>query len=115
MIAKAFAAIDALCAWISNTPNAAERIIAERMDRQAAIDAALIDLTRAVDDPAFIGSCAELAQLGMSAHDLDTIVHAIVNRRILKFSAGTIADLGEGGNWLDGSTRGSRPYEKEKP
>lgn len=59
----------------------------------------------------FLEACADLAQMGLSAGDLEQIAHAMTHRRILAFSAGTIADLGEAGHYLDGSTRGSKTYE----
>ncbi|KAA0979898.1 hypothetical protein FQ154_01695 [Paeniglutamicibacter gangotriensis] len=113
MSKKALAAIDALAAWINRTPTA-EEVLAERMERQAALDQSMLDLMRSVDDPAFLDACASLAQLGMSAADLEQVVHAMTRRRILAFSAGTITDLGEAGSHLDGSTRGSRTYEGDQ-
>jgi hypothetical protein len=62
----------------------------------------------------FIEACADLAQLGLSAEGVETIAHAMTRRRILAFGGGTITDLGEAGNHLDGSTRGSRTYEGDR-
>lgn len=109
-----FTAIDNLLAWISRTPSSAERMISERVQRQSALDESTINLMRAVDDPAFIDACALLAQLGLSAAQVERISHAMQHRRILAFSAGSITDLGEAGNWLDGSTRGSKTYEGDQ-
>lgn len=111
---RILAAIDALAAWISRKPTA-EEVVAERLERQEALDQSMIALMRTVDDPEFLDACAGLAQLGLSATQVETIVHAMTYRRILAFSAGTITDLGEAGHFLDGSTRGSKTYEGSRP
>lgn len=100
----------AIAAWISRKPTA-EEVVAERMRRQTELDQSMIALMRTVDDPEFLDACAGLAQLGLSATQVETIVHAMTYRRILAFSAGTMTDLGEAGHFLDGSTRGSKTYE----
>lgn len=68
------------------------------------------------ETPAFIAACVDLAQLGMTAEDINQISHAMVNRRILAFGWGDITDIGEHGTpLLSGVTRGSEPYERNQP
>lgn len=69
------------------------------------------------ETPAFIDACASLAQLGMTAEDLNQISHAMVNRRILAFGWGDITDIGERGTpgYQGGVTQGSEPYERNTP
>lgn len=100
----------AIAAWISRTPAKRKDEESER-EHQEDLAAAHKNLAQCTDDPAFIDACASLGQLGMSAEQVETIVHAMVHRRIIAFSAGTITDLGEAGHFLDGSTRGSKTYE----
>lgn len=65
------------------------------------------------DQDRYLAACTELAQMGLSARDVETIVHAMTNRRILAFSAGTIEDIGEAGRPYDGHTSGSNTYETD--
>lgn len=90
------------------------------LTRKADTDEAAIKLRAALapdQTPAFIEACASLAQLGMTAEDLNQISHAMVNRRILAFGWGDITDLGERGTpgYKGGVTRGSEPYERNNP
>lgn len=103
----------AIAAWISRAPAKHKDEEAER-EHQEDLASAHKNLTQCTNDPAFIDACASLAQLGMSASQVETIVHAMTYRRILAFSSGTITDLGEAGHYLDGSTRGSKTYEGDQ-
>lgn len=109
---KPLAAIDALAAWISRTPSAAEAESKEQA-RQEAMGKAQADLARCTDDPEFIHACAMLGQIGMSAEDLKRIIHAMMHYRILAFGFGEVLDLGQRGDPYSGkSSRSTGPYEE---
>lgn len=91
---KPLEAIDRLATWLNRKPTA-EEALAERMERQTALDQSMLDLMRTIDDPAFLDACAVFAQYGMSADDLNKIAHAMVHNRILAFGYGDVIDMGQ--------------------
>lgn len=108
---KALAAIDALTAWISRTPNAVETAAAD-LKHRADLAAAHNNLDRCTDDPAFINACAIFGQLGMTADDLNKIGHAMVHNRILAFGYGEVIDMGQRMAPPGGGTRKTEPYNE---
>lgn len=108
MTKKALAAIDALAAWINRKPTAAE---ADEAKNRADLVEAHKNLDRCTTDPEFIDACASLAQLGMTADDLNKIGHAMVHNRMLAFGYGIIVDVGQRMALPGAPTRLTEPYE----
>lgn len=109
---KPLEAIDRLAAWLNRKPTA-EEALAERMERQSALDQSMIDLMRIVDTPEFLDACAVFAQLGISAEQLEKIGHAMVHNRILAFGYGDVIDMGQRMAPPGMGTRKTEPYNGE--